>query len=520
MMKRMKKVLALLMTAVVTLSMAGCGGGDSKKANNSNGGKEVQISYWNSGLGTDYLDAMIKAFNEKQSDWYVTYTATASQDAVQAAFGEKDIDKIDLYMGSKTYQIEDLEPLDDVLESTADGDSKTLKEKFNANYLDYEKAADGHYYSLTWGGGNIGIVYNKKLFEKAGITETPRTTAEMVSACDKLYEAGITPWTHFNAGSVSGGYWTYVQQLWQAQYDGIDYFINNFYGCKDAQGNSPSKEVFTTKDGRYYALKELAKFITPEYVQAGSNSQDHITMQTKFLNQDIGMVVNGSWMANEMESTADIDGFGVMKAPVISGVTEKLTTVNSDMELRKLVSAIDAVTEGKEDISQYQSGNGYTVNGKTISAEDWDYVQKARNSVATNNPSQTFFIPKYSTEKEGAKEFLKFYFSDEGYKIFTEQLHIGLPINLSEGTIDTSEWNEFERVMFDMTKNVSYYVSGSSLSKHAIFTAGGADAYANYMFIEKYCASNPSDRQTADEAWDSIMQRVEDKYDDWLSNIK
>lgn len=82
------------MTAVVTLSLAGCGGGDSKKVNNSNGGKEVQISYWNSGLGTDYLDAMVKAFNEKQSDWYVTYTATASQDAVQAAFGEKILIKL------------------------------------------------------------------------------------------------------------------------------------------------------------------------------------------------------------------------------------------------------------------------------------------------------------------------------------------------------------------------------------------------------------------------------------------
>lgn len=519
-MKRMKKVFAILMAATVAVSLCACGKGSSGKNNKSNGGTEVQISYWNSGLGTDYLDAMVKAFNEKQSDWYVTYTATASQDAVQAAFGEENIDKIDLYMGSKTYQVDKLEPLDDVLDSVADGDSKALKEKFKANYLDFEKANDGHYYSLTWGGGTIGIVYNKTLFEKAGITETPRTTGEMVTVCDKLYEAGFTPWTHFNAGNVSGGYWTYIQQLWQAQYDGIDYFINNFYGCTDANGNSPSKEVFTAKDGRYYTLKELAKFITPEYVMAGSNSQDHITMQTLFLNQDIGMVVNGSWMANEMESTADINGFGVMKAPVLSSITDKLETVNSDMELRKLVSAIDAVTEGTEDISQYQTGDGYTVNGKTVSAADWDYVEKARNSVATNNPSQSFFIPNYSTEKEGAKEFLKFYFSDEGYKIFTEQLHIGLPINLSEGGVETSDWNEFEKAMFAMAENVSYYVSGSSLSKHAIFTSGGASDYTNYMFIEKYCASNPSDRQTADEAWDSIMQRVEDKYDDWLSNIK
>ena len=31
-------------------------------------------------------------------------------------------------------------------------------------------------------------------------------------------------------------------------YDGIDYYTNNFYTCKDEAGNSPSKDVLTKKD--------------------------------------------------------------------------------------------------------------------------------------------------------------------------------------------------------------------------------------------------------------------------------
>ncbi len=140
-------------------------------------------------------------------------------------------------------------------------------------------------------------------------------------------------------------YWEYAEEVWHAQYDGYDYYRNTFYACKDEAGNSPSKDVLTKKDGRYQVLKAMEKFVTPEYILPGSNSQDHITMQTKFLNQDIGIMVNGSWVSNEMETTGNMADYGVMKTPVISSITDKLTTVKSDTLLRQLISAIDAVSD-------------------------------------------------------------------------------------------------------------------------------------------------------------------------------
>lgn len=519
-MRNLKKITAFFLATIMTLSLAACGGGgnDEKKPDH-NGGKEVEISYWNSGMGTDFLDALCKAFNEKQSDWYVYYNATASSKALTATYPLPDVDTIDLYMGTGTSDGSYLATLDDVLDTTVEGESKSIKEKFDASHLDSVVASDGHYYQLTWGGGALAMIYNKALFEKAGITEAPRTTDELTVACDTLLENGITPITHF-MDETGHTYWEYIEEVWQAQYDGYDYYKNTFYACKDESGNSPSKDVLTKKDGRYQVLKAMEKFITPEYVLPGSNSQDHITMQTKFLNQDIGMMVNGSWVANEMASTGNMGDYGVMKTPVISSITDKLTTVKSDTLLRKLVSAIDAVNDGEKDISEYQSGDGYVVDGKQISAADWDYVKAARGMVAVNYPQQTLFIPSYSDAVEGAKEFLKFYYSDEGQKIFAEHLHYTLPIELSEGEIDKSNWNSFEVAMDNVFQSAGTCICQYMKNRHAIFVDGGARPYASYNFVALFCTSNANDRVTADEAWDEIIKKIDGNYKGWLSNIE
>lgn len=516
----MKKLAALGLAAIMILSLAACGGKkDDKKGADHNGGKDVEISYWNSGMGTEFLDAMCKAFNEKQSDWYVYYNATASSEAVKATYPMSDVDTIDLYMATTVADDSEMAALDDVLDSTADGDVKTIREKFDPSHLESEVAEDGHYYSLTWGGGSLAIVYNKELFEKAGITETPRTTDELAVVCDTLLENGTTPLTHYmdDAGNT---YWSYMADVWQAQYDGFDYYTNTFLACKDEAGNSPSKDVLTKQDGRYQVLKAMEKIITPEYVLAGSNSQDHIKMQTLFLQKDIGMMVNGSWVTNEMESVGSMDKCGVMKTPVISSITDKLETVKGDTLLRKVISAIDAVVDGSADISEYQSGEGYMVDGKAISAADWDTIKEARGMVAVNYPQQTLFIPSYSDAVDGAKEFLKFFYSDEGQKIFAENMHYTLPITLSQGEIDRSDWSDFQIEMDSVFQDAEICVSQSVKSRHDIFINGGAKPYADYKFVAYFCSSNVEDRVTADEAWDEVLKKIDGDYDGWLSNIK
>lgn len=513
-MKAMKKIISAVLSLIIIGTFAGCGSPKSK--GNVNSASNIEISYWNSGLGTDWLEAVIAGFEKAHPEYTVSYTANANASAVATSFGV-DGDTVDLYLGLKHYATEKLEPLDDVLSATAKGDKKTIGEKFSPSYLDLEKASDGHYYTLTFGGGVLGVVYNKKLFKSSGITQLPRTTNELTTVCDRLNGKNIKPLCHF----APSGYWEFMDEVFFSQYDGFDYYLNNFYACKDTDGTSPSKALFLKKDGRYETIKAYEKFITPEYVLQGSNSLDHVTIQTQFLNGSAAMMVSGSWLSNEMKSIGGLENFEMMKTPVLSAIVDKLTSVKTETELRKLISAIDSITDGEKNLSDYKSGENYTVDGKEITAADWKYVSSARNTVAANYAGDSCYIPSYSNAKDGAKEFLKYLYSHEGYQIYADKLHVAMPLSLSDGTLKTDDWNSYEKNQYDLLNKAEHCVTNYIMSKHPIFIDGGADAFANTEYINLFSATNEKDRITADKAWETIIEKVNDNYENnWLKNIK
>ncbi|RIX53133.1 extracellular solute-binding protein [Paenibacillus nanensis] len=60
-------------------------------------------------------------------------------------------------------------------------------------YFKELKAHEGKMYGVSSGGSSVGIVYNKKAFEKAGITAVPKTYNEFLAVAQKLKDAGIVP---------------------------------------------------------------------------------------------------------------------------------------------------------------------------------------------------------------------------------------------------------------------------------------------------------------------------------------
>lgn len=510
-MKRTKRIFAILLVCVLSVScLSGCGKGKSKS---EKGGSttDIEISYWHAGLGTEFLDNLIAGFKEKHPEYNVYYNASASVAAARAALGLEDTDTVDLYMVVDQYDTTYLEPLDDVLDTTVEGESRSIREKFDPSYLELEKSSDGKYYNLTHGGGMLGFVYNKELFAQAGIEQLPRTTDELALVCGQLSDNDIVPLCHF----VQDGYYYTMNEVWFAQYEGVDAYYD-FY-------SNPTKEKFLTQDGRYEMLKVHEKINTPDYVLQGSNSESHVSIQTKFLDGKAAMMLNGSWLSNEMSSGDKMGNFEMMKTPVISSIIDKLETVKSEADLRALIKAIDNVTDGTEEISVYQDGENYKVKGKTVSKADWERVKTARNTMPMNYSGEVCYIPKYSNAKEGAKEFLRYMYSDEGYKIYMDALHIKMPLNLSEGEIDTSTWNDFEKQQLELFNKTECVITDSIKSKHRLFTDGGASPYANQrvLFVGKMCTRNEADRKNANEIWELIKATIEDHYDsDWLENIK
>ena len=162
------------------------------------------------------------------------------------------------------------------------------------------------------------------------------------------------------------------------------------------------------------------------------------------------------------------------------------------------------------------------IDGKEISAADWERVYEARFMANYGYLGQGACIPKYSNAKEGAKEFLKFWFSDEGYKIYANAAHLLLPMSLDEGEIDTSDWNEVDKAHAEELKKISFGVTmKNNMKVHKLFVSGGASLFAGQEYIQKFCAANEDDRLSAKEIWKKVTTAVEEQFDDiWMQNIQ
>lgn len=217
-----KKLVAILMTSVLGMTLlAGCGGNaqeESKKSEGSESGK-VEITFWDNyadTLHTEVYERLIADFEKENPDITVKYVPLPSDQAKS---------KYDVAIQSKStpdcgviYQywmndfvIQDaLAPLDEYY-----GDSDMLLDTF----VDSMKntAPDGKLYSLPFYVVPPALWYNTELFEAAGV-EAPATWEDVLADAEKLTdkENGVFGF------SIRGGAGS-SQQLEQMlyQYSGI-----------------------------------------------------------------------------------------------------------------------------------------------------------------------------------------------------------------------------------------------------------------------------------------------------------
>ena len=75
---------------------------------------------------------------------------------------------------------------------------------------------DGRVMSLPREFSNHAFIYNKKLFNQAGITELPKTIDELEAVCETLQDAGITP---FGIGYKEWWVWAQMYSAWLTHID-------------------------------------------------------------------------------------------------------------------------------------------------------------------------------------------------------------------------------------------------------------------------------------------------------------
>lgn len=497
-MKKITKIAtALLAISMGVLPAASCG-----KAEVANSSTDVQIYLWKSGYGAEFMTEIVNSFNAKQDKYKVTLDYDESAATIIKTLSLGSSNTYDLYftmLNTNQYN-KDFENLDDVLDYTVSGESKSIREKYYGYLLDGVKNADGTTNFLTYGNGWCGFVYNADIIDGVKYT-LPNTTNELDELIteikgDKSLQGVKAPLIFYN-NDDNNGYLNYATYVWEAQYDGLDYYYNTTLALKAADGTTPSKDVFVAQDGRYKALKVLESIITPTTVHDAHTNKNFTDVQTLFLDGEAVFMVNGSWLMNE--STGTKTNFGMMKMPVISSIVEKLEdTSMDDATLSAIISEVD---EGK-------------TSSDLCSQNDFNRIKEARNLLYNNAAEQYVFVPNYSVAKDGSKEFLKYFYSDEGLAKFMSVTGLPNSARLSdESKFDASALDAWHKQQFDLAKEVNAVTN--TITKSKLFINSNTNQFASVAYAQALCASNSKDKLTADGIWNKIVAKINENWEDW-----
>lgn len=489
---------AFALAVCVAFGAAGC-----KKSGGKTGEGVVSISLWDSGWGSEWLYAMADAFMEDYG-YEVLIDASESDGDISNLLPNPDQHTYDIIMGCNTApELYDsyYEILDDVVTSVNIGETKTVGEKIGPEFLSMLKNASGHYDKLCYGTGYYNIIYKQDIFDYYQYS-VPNTTDEMVALIGQMKSDGVIPFIHFQ----NGGYWHSMLWTWAIQYAGTKDFYALSQDPKLADLTDDNNGIPQGLKVMYSMIGDNENYYTGSSSMTFSLAQTNFLMPSEDLKDEVAMMVNGAWLENELRFSEDELNETVrpMKTPVVSAIVEKCPTINDDATLSAVIDAID---QGK---TSYQG----------VSEDDFNRIATARKVEVTNAPGLEFCIPNYSDNIQGAKDFLKFFFSDKALQIWFDTTHVRQFTEFDDESrsYSTTGLSEFCKAQLEVM-NVSVPVAeGRPHSSHRIFIAGGASLVPGFDNAG-YAASMVNYPPKSDsQIWTSIKQNFEKNWATYWKN--
>ena len=169
-MKKSMRAIAITVATMATLSsMAACGGNNSGLGGLNGGTDKYYVSTRDSGLGYDWLEALVEDFN-KQTGLEVVAVPERGNTGDELANGYASSPYIVSFCEAMEYSslaraglLYDITSV--VKADLADG-SGTIESKLYDDCKSYLTAYDGNYYSLPWGATFNGITYDAEVLQK------------------------------------------------------------------------------------------------------------------------------------------------------------------------------------------------------------------------------------------------------------------------------------------------------------------------------------------------------------------
>jgi ABC-type glycerol-3-phosphate transport system substrate-binding protein len=324
---KMKKILSMLLVLALALSLMACKGKEE-----SNGGKNNEKTSGGSvegtmptidslELGTDYTDIKadleflthrtdivdtrfqeyIAEFQKMYPNINITYEAITDY-AEDVTIRLTTDDWGDICMIPTTVQKSELPGLF-VSFGTLEGVGK------NYDYLN-NFAFEGNVYGIPSTVNAQGIVYNKKVFEEAGVTEIPKTPEEYLDALQKIKDNtdAIPMYTNFAAGWTMGAWDAYIGGSATGDPD----FMNNVL--------VHSKNPFADRGdqtGPYAVYYTLYEAVVRGLIEDDPTTTDWEGCKGMINRGEIGTLVLGSWAVTQMqEAGPNADDIGYMPFPI------------------------------------------------------------------------------------------------------------------------------------------------------------------------------------------------------------
>lgn len=515
-MKKSLKITAAVLAAGLSLtSLVGC-----KRKTSPNSANDVEISFWTAGFGEAYMDKIIAGFNAKYPEYHAFKTSGRDPLTLSNTLKLGKNDTTDIYFSSNDALINYRDMfmnLSDIAESKIDGEDKSIKDKYDASLYKSLKNPDGSLDTLGWAGAPAGIMYNADIID--GKTyKVPKTTdqlyklASAIKGNTEIYDIkNFTPFVSF----TDGGYYLYAVKTWMAQYTGIDYYMNNWLQLKDANGTSPSEEVYLSDtDGKKQALEVMSQIFQNGYLLYGSNTMSKDSAQTKFMLGNAAMMLNGTWMYNEAQASGSKDkNFKMMRTPVISAIIDKCPSLSEDAELAAVVEAVD----------NYLDNGGEKVlvcDDYEITEEEWNRILSARKYIYHNGSEHLLVVNKYTNAKEGVKKFIQYYYSDAGLAAFINTTHAAANASVTDASvIDYTGWTNYEKELYADSSKFTYVTDGNARSP--MFTKNPMKVYGTTSVVPALNAPRDKDVTTemvCEKVWKAFLENANKNWSIWAKN--
>ncbi|NLZ46850.1 MAG: extracellular solute-binding protein [Clostridiales bacterium] len=300
-----KRVLALSLALALTFSVAGVMTGCGKDGKTGKDGKKVTLEVLTQRTDLDQngtLAKVTKAFEDANNCTvkYISYTNYA--DDVSTRMGTNDFG--DVLMIPDSVKLEELsnffEPLDTYTNASTKWDCVDSKM--------YEDQVYGYPTALNIAGG---IVYNKTVFENAGITKMPTTPDEFIADLKLIAEKceGVIPlYTNFAAA------WPLAQ--WQG-------LVCSASGDSSYETNIlKDKSTLFEEGNAYYTVYKMMYDVLSDKTlrEPDPSSTDWDGSKVALAKGQIGTLVLGSWGVAQIREEAvknnlDPDTIGYMVMP-------------------------------------------------------------------------------------------------------------------------------------------------------------------------------------------------------------